>query len=209
MKQPDNYVSGTVNHQASALEGQVVFPQGSCCTGWKKKKGKKDLCKAELYWQNSPWLYASVPFWLRTVFFRPATPCWHITGSPPLPCFCSLFPRQATRQVFLDKWHSESWRTLLCKLELVFRSHRNLLKELEVFNCFSGPSMQVLHIFISYYGTIHIIACESEWIFLATNNAQEVNLPNPKLFSVLPSPGICILTSAAVRLLNWVRQHSY
>lgn len=207
MKQPDNYVSGTVNHQASALEGQVVFPQGSCCTGWGKRK--KDRCRAELYWQNSPWLHGSVPFWLRNVFFRPATPCWHITRSPLLPCFCSLFPRQATHQVILDKWHSESWRSLLCKLELVFRSDRNLLKVLEIFKCFSGLSMQVLHIFISFHGTIHIAACESEWIFLATNNVQEVNLPNSKLFSVLLSLRICILTSAAARLLNWVRHHSY
>lgn len=47
----------------------------------------------------------------------------------------------------------------------------------------------MLYLFISFWGTIHMASCESEWIFLATNDIQEVNLPNPKLFSVLLSLG--------------------
>lgn len=101
--------------------------------------------------------------------------------------FALFFPGRPLARSFWTSAIQRAYGGLLCRPELFFRPDRNLLKLLDFLNCFYGPS--ILHLFISFCGTIHMASCESEWIFLATSNVQEVNLPNPKLFSVLVSLG--------------------
>lgn len=74
--------------------------------------------------------------------------------------FALFFPGRPPARSFWTSAIQRAYGGLLCRPELFFRPDRNLLKLLDFLNCFYGPS--ILHLFISFCGTIHMASCESE-----------------------------------------------